>query len=579
MSHAKSQPSKANTWAKKVKVSDSSTRCSLEQLPRQPASSTLKIPRDMQLADEEIWSRCMVGFFVGYKMPFHAVNSIARRIWNPFGLEKVTTISNDFIMFRFSAESSIHEIMAKGPWLFRGKSIILHKWYPGFQFDRNKINALPVWVRLMGLPFPLWNKQEVDATVPYVHQFKVESHLSDEPITVEVIYEWKPSRCPKCKVFGHSCKEVKAPITEAPPQVHTPATNVIIQPPVVDKEHPALGENTSTTLLPNIFSADPNLNLDRTTTPNEPLQNSHEHDTTVIMHNQDPIAEDPIPTNHTKNTHTTKKGNLKGKTIALNDIVEEETSNEVGINTHKDISTYHCVESKMDSISTSMSDMAESSNSTGQPVHNASLVNLSPSARKREEKEEKGGSKPQMNVLPPSFYYMVGLGSWNIWGLNSARKQSAVRKWMHHHQLDIIGILETRVMPANISSVQAKFDPHWKFVSEATDTYCRIMVGWNTKAMDFHQVNSSSQWFTGEISNHATLTKWRNAKATFLPRLDSDHSAIVLNMAQRAKRGAAPFKFLNFWTAQDNFMDMVKEVWQAQIRGNPLFQLSESSTF
>ncbi|KAJ6300987.1 hypothetical protein OIU76_021735 [Salix suchowensis] len=107
------------------------------------------------------------------------------------------------------------------------------------------------------------------------------------------------------------------------------------------------------------------------------------------MHTQDPIAENPIPTNHTKDTHTTKKGNLKGKTIALNGIAEEETSNEVGINTHKDISTYHCVESKMDSISTSMSDMVESSNSTGQHVHKVSLVNLSPSARKRERKKKR----------------------------------------------------------------------------------------------------------------------------------------------------------------------------------------------
>ncbi|KAJ6356597.1 hypothetical protein OIU78_004652 [Salix suchowensis] len=684
MSHQKNQTSKTSTWAEKVKVSDSSTRCSLEQLPRQPAGSTLKIPRDMQLANEEIWSRCMVGFFVGYKMPFHAVNSIARRIWNPFGLEKVTTISNDFIMFRFSAESSIQEIMAKGPWLFGGKSIILHKWYPGFQFDRNKINTLPVWVRLMGLPFPLWNKQglslaasmvgkplacdentlncnrleyarvcvEVDATFPYVHQFKVESQLSNKPLTVEVIYEWKPSRCPKCKVFGHSCKEVKPPVTDDPSQVHITPSNVKIHTPAVDKIHPVLGQETASKLLPNIFSADPNLNPDHTTKPNETIQKSQEHDNTAVMHNLDLTLTSqndiPIPT-HTKNIHTTKKGNLKGKAVAMDGIAEEGTNSEVGINTHKETSIYHCIESKMDSKSTSMSDLAESSNSTGQPVQK-----------------------------------MVGLGSWNIRGLNNARKQGAVRTWMHRHQLDIIGILETRVMPANMSSVQAKLDPHWKFISASTDTNCRIMVGWNAKVMDFHHVNSSSQWITGEILNHNTLTgvrvtfvyglnnytarrdlwkylieageehrdipwvilvdfnailrpsdrdggstawhpqnnefqdcisqaslqqvpysgmrltwhnsqqgentilkkldwvfgnncfstKWRNAKATFLPRQDSDHSAMILNMAQRAKRGAATFKFLNFWTTQDNFMDTVKEVWQSQIRGNPLFQIT-----
>ena len=28
----------------------------------------------------------------------------------------------------------------------------------------------------------------------------------EEPITVEVVYEWKLARCHTCKVFWHSCK-------------------------------------------------------------------------------------------------------------------------------------------------------------------------------------------------------------------------------------------------------------------------------------------------------------------------------------------------------------------------------------
>lgn len=125
-------------------------------------------------------------------------------------LEKVTTMNNNFIMFRLSTESSIEDIMAKGPWLFSRKTMILQKWYPGFYFDKNKISSFPVWVRLKGLPFPLWNKQglsmaasmagkpiaynehtlnysrpeyarvfvEVDVFLPFIHQFQVESHLS-----------------------------------------------------------------------------------------------------------------------------------------------------------------------------------------------------------------------------------------------------------------------------------------------------------------------------------------------------------------------------------------------------------------
>uniref|UniRef100_A0A6N2M7G0 DUF4283 domain-containing protein n=1 Tax=Salix viminalis TaxID=40686 RepID=A0A6N2M7G0_SALVM len=232
------QQSKPGSWADKVKVSDSNMRCSLEPLPRRPMGSILKIPHDMHMADEDMWKRSMIGFFVSYKLPFHAIQSIANRIWKSHGLEKTTVMSNGFMIFRFSTEEAIGEILARGPWLFGGKAIILQQWQPGFLFDKSKIRTIPVWARLQGLPFPLWNKEglslaasmvgkplasdeatmkcsrleyarvciEVDASLPLINQFQVVSQLSEEPITVDVSYEWKPSRCAKCMVFGHSCK-------------------------------------------------------------------------------------------------------------------------------------------------------------------------------------------------------------------------------------------------------------------------------------------------------------------------------------------------------------------------------------
>ncbi|KAG5223136.1 DUF4283 domain-containing protein [Salix suchowensis] len=213
-------------------------RCTLEHLMRKPAGSTLQIPHDMQMADVDIWKRSMIGFFVSYKLPFHAVQSIANRIWKTHGLEKTTVMANGFMVFRFNTEAAVGEILARGPWLFGGKAILLQQWQPGFLFDKNKIKTIPVWARLQGLPFPLWNKKglslaasmvgkpiacdeatmqcsrlefarvciEIDAEEPIIHQFQVVSSLSEKPVSVHVSYEWKPARCATCKVFGHSCK-------------------------------------------------------------------------------------------------------------------------------------------------------------------------------------------------------------------------------------------------------------------------------------------------------------------------------------------------------------------------------------
>ncbi|KAJ6373808.1 hypothetical protein OIU78_029485 [Salix suchowensis] len=235
---ARNEQTKPSTWAAKVRVSDSSMRCTLEHLMRKPAGSTLQIPHDMQMADVDIWKRSMIGFFVSYKLPFHAVQSIANRIWKTHGLEKTTVMANGFMVFRFNTEAAVGEILARGPWLFGGKAILLQQWQPGFLFDKNKIKTIPVWARLQGLPFPLWNKKglslaasmvgkpiacdeatmqcsrlefarvciEIDAEEPIIHQFQVVSSLSEKPVSVHVSYEWKPARCATCKVFGHSCK-------------------------------------------------------------------------------------------------------------------------------------------------------------------------------------------------------------------------------------------------------------------------------------------------------------------------------------------------------------------------------------
>ncbi|KAJ6925334.1 hypothetical protein NC651_009872 [Populus alba x Populus x berolinensis] len=131
----------------------------------------------------------------------------------------------------------MHGVLEKGPWMFGGKAVILQQWHPHFVFDKNKISKLPVWVRLHGLPFPLWSKSglsltasmagrplscdeqtfnstrldyarvciEIDAALPLIHQFEIDIPLSVDPILIRVEYEWKPPRCGKCCLFGHVC--------------------------------------------------------------------------------------------------------------------------------------------------------------------------------------------------------------------------------------------------------------------------------------------------------------------------------------------------------------------------------------
>uniref|UniRef100_A0A6N2MGJ7 DUF4283 domain-containing protein n=1 Tax=Salix viminalis TaxID=40686 RepID=A0A6N2MGJ7_SALVM len=257
------------------------------------------------------------------------VNTIASRVWRSCGLENVTTMSNGFMLFRFKTEAEMQDVMERGPWLFGGKAIVLQQWHSGFKFDKNKISKLPVWIRLHGLPFPLWSQEglslaasmvgrplscdaktyncqrlefarlcvEIDATLPKVTSFEVVSPLSLEPITVEVEYEWLPSHCASCKTYGHSCKRSNKPAPTndelhltmvQPSSTPLPNTdpappNTIAQPnpPSVHnpRKNPVSNGNTTTTSHPqpteSQIHVQPNVIAPQTQAPSQ-------HDSTTV---------------------------------------------------------------------------------------------------------------------------------------------------------------------------------------------------------------------------------------------------------------------------------------------------------
>ncbi|KAB5569040.1 hypothetical protein DKX38_002833 [Salix brachista] len=239
-------PPAANSWAEKVRISDSTTRFTLDPIQRQLVGSQLLVTEEMLHHNSSQWTRCMVGFIPGFRMSHRMANTVASRVWRSCGLKQVTTMANGFMLFRFSTEAEMQAVMEKGPWLFGGKAILLQQWHPSYKFDKNKISKLPVWVRLHGLPFPLWSQTglslaasmvgrplscdsqtyncerleyarlcvEINASLPKVSNFDIVSPLSTEPLTVEVEYEWMPPYCASCKLYGHSCKNQQQPSTQ-----------------------------------------------------------------------------------------------------------------------------------------------------------------------------------------------------------------------------------------------------------------------------------------------------------------------------------------------------------------------------
>ncbi|XP_071700498.1 uncharacterized protein [Rutidosis leptorrhynchoides] len=122
--------------------------------------------------------------------------------------------------------------------------VFLKRWEPGMYLDKVEPNTLPLWVALIDLPFYLWNGKCISSIVSQIGKpiamdkvtkercirqtrqagyarILIEINVNEEiPDYIKVIYpsengilgkmikiklgyQWKPTRCSHCKVFGH----------------------------------------------------------------------------------------------------------------------------------------------------------------------------------------------------------------------------------------------------------------------------------------------------------------------------------------------------------------------------------------
>ena len=107
----------------------------------------------------QAWSHCLVGYFVGSKLPFSAINSIARKIWTKDGLLDVHAQSNGFIFFRFSTKDGVTTILEKDPWLFAGQYLALKKWESGLKLYKDPTDKIPVWIQMHHIPMEYWTEE------------------------------------------------------------------------------------------------------------------------------------------------------------------------------------------------------------------------------------------------------------------------------------------------------------------------------------------------------------------------------------------------------------------------------------
>jgi hypothetical protein len=109
----------------------------------------VKPPKDVVAEGCVLWGNTLVGQFVGQRLHYQAVHSIAHKIWGNMGLEEVLSTESGFFFFKFSSEDDLSAVLDRAPWHMANRPLVLKRWHQDMTLLKEEQQKIPLWVRLL----------------------------------------------------------------------------------------------------------------------------------------------------------------------------------------------------------------------------------------------------------------------------------------------------------------------------------------------------------------------------------------------------------------------------------------------
>lgn len=206
------------------------------QICKDNGKKTFAINPEDVISSKKKWSTAIIGQVMGNPASFFNMKKFAEDNWTSMGLLEVQRKEEDLFVFRFQSDDAKQSILDLSPLPFGNRVLFLWPWSPETQIQRLSLDAVPVWVKLPDLKLHYFNATVLSGLGSLIGKplfmdkltttqnriafarICVEIKAGEEPPRViyfidengkecmqEVLYEWVPSQCPKCKTFGHNC--------------------------------------------------------------------------------------------------------------------------------------------------------------------------------------------------------------------------------------------------------------------------------------------------------------------------------------------------------------------------------------
>lgn len=217
---------------------------------------SVEIPDEVLASSTPLWEDFVVGKFLDLSPHVAKVHMVLNKIWK-YGDEsakvEVFEVNATTMRFRVSNPRSREKILKRGMWNIVGVPMVVTKWTPRTEEERQKEEAIPMWVHLQRVPLHMFSWEGLSVITSAVG-FPVKLHpetlacsnfevakvfvnvdvskplpreisftKNGKEFAVDFHFPWLPTRCKLCEKWGHSEKvcvlKGKDKVHESPPVV------------------------------------------------------------------------------------------------------------------------------------------------------------------------------------------------------------------------------------------------------------------------------------------------------------------------------------------------------------------------
>ena len=198
---------------------------------------SVEIPDDVLTTTTPLWEDFVLGKFLDISPHVAKVHMVLNEIWKYGDASTkvdVYEVNATTMRFRVSNLKAREKILKRGMWNIAGVPMIVTKWTPRTEEEKQEEEAVPMWVHLRGVPLHMYSweglsfitsavgfpvklhpetiacsnldvakvfaKVDVSKGLPKAINFK----RSGKEFVVDFHFPWLPARCKLCDKWGHT---------------------------------------------------------------------------------------------------------------------------------------------------------------------------------------------------------------------------------------------------------------------------------------------------------------------------------------------------------------------------------------